>query len=265
MKSPKVSAGINQASSGPGLGRKRKERIVNKMVLWLAAALSLTACGATKPEVDETEQPLLPQKVLLPFSGDSADSFPWHKGNWHGSTNNPFPPYCPLDSSSPWYYCIYDMQAHGDTDTDDRDHLWVAGGQPPWGTDEFDAGGAQMALLTKLLFTQISASQFDQITAIDYMEMRITGSVIAPPYGAAESVTPLWQFNGWREAGDPQYITQDGAAHEVVWQWPTDQNGQPWNKNTHQYTWGFTNGNPIGANRAGGLFVHSMQVYIGYH
>jgi len=64
---------------------------------------------------------------------------------------------------------------------------------------------------------------------------------------------------------DPQYLTQDGNAHEVVWQLPTDQFGNPWDKYFHAIQWGFTNGNPIGANRHGGLFVHSMQVYIAYH
>lgn len=248
-----------------------------KKIMLALTGLALAGCGGMEADSGETSGALLPQTVLLPFFADRWDTGkPWHKGQHHGQTNGAFPPYCPLNYVNgvpALFYCIYDKQAHGDTDAvTDRDHLSVAY-VPPWGTDELAVGAAAQIFEVDNLFNQISNAQFSQITAIDYVELSITASVTTPPSGNTESVTPWTYFPNrqppakmYGEAADPKYPTQDGVGHTLTWQLTTDPaTGQAFNKNTVPVLWGFGNGNPIGNLRHGGIFVHSMQVYVRYH
>jgi len=101
---------------------------------------------------------LLPQTLLLPITNDQ-DYRRWHMGNWHGTTGNPFPPYCRLDSQYPAYQCIYDMQQSGDTDAADRDHLFLSS----WSGDDYVAGDGKEGFGVSPLSTQITPGQFATI------------------------------------------------------------------------------------------------------
>jgi len=69
-----------RCSSSAVCNERRKESTMNKVAMCLAAGVGFTACGGMKAGVEETEQPLLAQKVLLPFYTDWFSSSPWHKG-----------------------------------------------------------------------------------------------------------------------------------------------------------------------------------------
>jgi hypothetical protein len=158
------------------------------------------------------------------------------------------------------------MQANGDIDLGDRDHVWIAGGIPPWGNFQAIAGGLQEGFYVDSLQNEITPAQWDAITSIDYVELHIVASVTPSPYNP-ESIVPMMRDN---EAGDPQYPAQDGVGHELVWRLTTNPNSPyPWMKGNFasggELEWGFANGNAIGPNRPGGIFVHSMQVYVSYH
>ena len=233
----------------------------SRLASTLVSTLGLTSCGGMQGDLATSTEALLPQTLLLPITNDQ-DYRRWHMGNWHGTTGNPFPPYCRLDSQYPAYQCIYDMQQSGDTDAADRDHLFLSS----WSGDDYVAGDGKEGFGVSPLSTQITPGQFATITAIDNMQIRITGSVSPPPWGNPESVQLFAPFETFYEVGDPQYIPQDGNAHELVWTFPTNpRTGAPWVKNQLPVAWEIENGNAIGPSRPGGLFVHSMQVYITYH
>src|SRR5262245_10400741 len=107
----------------------------------LLVTMLLHACGGVPSDITERQGDLTPQLVLLPLVDDYVNNV-WVLGNWHGTTGNPFPPYCPTSGpDARGRYCVYDVQPYQDKDFDDYDHVAVAGGFPPWGTAEAAADG----------------------------------------------------------------------------------------------------------------------------